>query len=207
MSEMDFNELEGVTRPKTQRGEVTFQKLLEAAEAVFGEKGYYETSIVDIIQRAGVAQGTFYLYFKTKKDIFRQLVVHLHHEVRKSIQEAVQGVANRLAAETTGLRAYHNFLLEHRNLYRLVRELEFVDEDLFKWYYQSFANNYARRLSQAMEKGDIRKMDPEVLAYSLIGLNVFIGMRWPLWENRPAPTIAVETIVDFITRGLGTETK
>ncbi|MEW6274511.1 MAG: TetR/AcrR family transcriptional regulator [Bacillota bacterium] len=203
MSVINGNELEGVNRPKTSRGEATFRKLLEAAEEVFGEKGYYETSVVDIITRAGVAQGTFYLYFKTKKDIFRHLVVHLHHEIRKHVQLAVAPLNGRLAKEKRGLLAFHEFILQHRNLYRLLRDLELVDEELFKWYYGSFAKNYARRLGKAMEKGEIRRSDPEALAYCLMGLNVFTGMRWPLWENKPAPAGAVETIFTFLEKGLG----
>lgn len=204
MSAIDLKELlEGVNKPKTARGKVTFRKLLEAAEEVFGEKGYFETSIIDIITRAGVAQGTFYLYFKTKKDVFRHLVVHLHHEVRKQVQLAVAHLPSRIEAEKQGILAFHKFILQHRNLYRLLRDLELVDEELFKWYYSSFAANYARRLAKAMEKGEILPADPETLAYCLMALNVFTGMRWPLWENKPAPAEALATIFSFLEKGLG----
>ena len=53
-------------------------RLLEAAEHVFGELGFYDASIVKITEEAGVAQGTFYLYFASKKDIFDELVRDLN---------------------------------------------------------------------------------------------------------------------------------
>ncbi|WP_459997644.1 TetR/AcrR family transcriptional regulator [Paradesulfitobacterium aromaticivorans] len=65
---------------KTSRGEATRQKLLAAAEEIFGTKGYFRTSVVDITIKAGVAQGTFYVYFPGKKDIFEELVKELSHK-------------------------------------------------------------------------------------------------------------------------------
>lgn len=63
-----------VRRPATRRGRQTRQKLLDSAEAVIGEKGYDHASIIEITQRAGVAQGTFYIYFPDKEAIFDGLV-------------------------------------------------------------------------------------------------------------------------------------
>ncbi|WP_051276388.1 TetR/AcrR family transcriptional regulator [Desulfovirgula thermocuniculi] len=204
MSAINLKEelLEGVNKPKTARGKATFRRLLEAAEEVFGEKGYFEASVTDIITRAGVAQGTFYLYFRTKKDIFRHLILHLHHEVRKNVQMAVAHLSDRIEAEKQGMLAFHRFILKHRNLYRLLRDLELVDEDLFKWYYKSFAERYAKRLAEAIEKGEIRPAEPEALAYCLIAINIFTGMRWPLWEGKEVPAAALNTIFDFLENGL-----
>lgn len=46
------------------------QQLKEAGMAVFAEKGYHQTKVSDVVRRAGVAQGTFYLYFEGKKSLF-----------------------------------------------------------------------------------------------------------------------------------------
>ena len=48
--------------------------LLDAAAAEFGEKGFHETSVVSITQRAGVALGSFYTYFASKDALFRAVV-------------------------------------------------------------------------------------------------------------------------------------
>ena len=57
--------------PRTPRGERTMRKILDAARAEFGERGFAETSIVGITQRAGVALGTFYTYFDSKEALFQ----------------------------------------------------------------------------------------------------------------------------------------
>lgn len=192
----------GVTPPKTKRGAVTYDRILQAAEEVFGEKGYYEASVFEITARAGVGQGTFYLYFKTKKAVFRQLIIHLHQSVRRNLQVVAGRQHDRRDAEKAGVMAFHRFILRHHNLYRLIREAEYVDRDLYRWYYSSFARAYAERLRPAMKDGTVRALDPEALAYCLMGISVFTGERWPVWEGREPPRKAVETIVEFIMHGL-----
>ncbi len=192
----------GVTLPKTKRGEATFNRLLQAAEEVFGEKNYYEASIVDITNRAGVGQGTFYLYFKGKKDIFVELIKHLHYEVRSFIQQEIESVANRIDVEKAGLEAFYKFTLKHKNLYKLIRDAEGVEPNLWHWYYSSFAKSYADRLRSAMDRGEVARVDPEALAYCLMGISVLTAMRWPVWEGKMPPAEFSGAVFDFITKGL-----
>ncbi|WP_206808543.1 TetR/AcrR family transcriptional regulator [Paradesulfitobacterium ferrireducens] len=187
---------------KTSRGEATRQKLLAAAEEIFGTKGYFRTSVVDITLKAGVAQGTFYVYFPGKKDIFEELVKELSHNLRQEISQAVTSVKNRMEAEERGLAAFFAFIKEHRNLYRIVQEAQFVDEELYKWYYRRFAQGYIKGLEGAMASGEFRNLDAETVAYALIGMAEFLGRRWVLWEEREMPQEALETALTLAMQGL-----
>ncbi len=69
--------LRDLPRPTTARGEATRQKLLDAAEAELGQSGFARASVASIVRRAGVAQGTFYLYFPSKEDLL-YAIVHEH---------------------------------------------------------------------------------------------------------------------------------
>ena len=60
--------------PKTARGRRTREKLLDAAEQEFGARGFHPVGISDITRRAGVAAGTFYVYFDSKEEIYRALI-------------------------------------------------------------------------------------------------------------------------------------
>jgi len=193
---------EGVTRPKTRRGLVTFDRILAGAEDEFGEKGYFDASVGRIASRADVSVGTFYLYFKSKKDAFRELIRHLQRDVRGEIRKQTASLGDRAEIERVGLETFHDYILRHKRLYRLIREAEVVDEELFRWYYTTFAEAYRRRLTQAMETGQVRKTDPEALSYCLMGIAVFTGMRWPVWEERPADPKALEAITDLILHGI-----
>ncbi len=187
---------------KTSRGEATRNKLLAAAEEVFGAKGYYSASMVDITLKAGVAQGTFYIYFRSKKDIFEALVKDLSHNLRREISQAVSGAASRREAEEGGFAIFFSFIKEHRNLYRIVQDLAFVDEDLYKWYYRRFAEGYITGLEAAMKAGEFRHLDPETVAYALIGIAEFLGMRWVLWEKEPVPEKAMTAAMSLVMEGL-----
>lgn len=208
-----------VGRPLTPRGEKTRQLLLESAEGVFGEKGYDRASIAEITQRAGVAQGTFYVYFSDKKIIFTELVRELNDRLRDHVLAAIEGHATavsgpterlasdqrgaaRLAIEHARFEAFFAFICAHRNLYRIVRQAEFVDEDLYRWYYRRLADGYAAGLAESMADGQIRTMDPELLAYSLMGIADFVGMRWSLWEGRQPKDALFADLMTFLRAGM-----
>jgi len=193
---------EGVTFPKTKRGQATFDKILKAAEQVISEKGYHEASIYAITERAGVAMGTFYLYFRGKKDIFRELIIFIHHELRKYIQNSVKDLTDRKEIEIEGIKAFYRYCLDKPNLYALIREAEFVDLEIFKWHYINFSRAYIKQLEKAMDKGDIKRMDPEALAFCLMGISIFTGMRWPVWTKEMPGEKQLEAIRGLILNGI-----
>lgn len=188
--------------PVTARGQETRARLLGAAEKVFGEGSYFRVSIADITREAGVGNGTFYLYFPSKEAIFRELVEQRGHELRMATHLAAEGSADRVQAERAGFAAFFDFISRHRDLYRVVRQAEFVDLDLFKEYYQVLAEGYRAGLDAAMRRGEVAGVDPEVLAYCLMGIGDFLGMRWVIWPSEPIPADVYEAAMQFIQFGL-----
>ena len=152
---------------------------------------------------AGVAQGTFYLYFGGKKAIFAELVDELGATLRRTLAAAVEGLDDRLAIERAGLVAFLHFVQEHKNLYRIIRQAEFVDEALHREYYRRLAQGYRDGLAKAMARGEIRALDPEAIAYALMGIFDFMGMRWVLWEGRLPPAKTIDDVFALIRAGLG----
>jgi AcrR family transcriptional regulator len=171
-------------RPLSKRGERTRRKLLEAAEAVFAELGYHDASIVKLTEAAGVGQGTFYLYFASKKDVFDELVVDLNHRVRQAMTEAASHGATRAEMERLGFAAFFRFTAEHPALYRIIRQAEFVSPETLQLHYERLTSGYVTGLRQAMEAGEIAEGDPELLAWALMGIGELVGMRWILWAGR-----------------------
>ena len=171
-------------RPLSKRGERTRRKLLEAAEAVFAELGYHDASIVKLTEAAGVGQGTFYLYFASKKDVFDELVVDLNHRVRQAMTEAASQGATRAEMERLGFAAFFRFTAEHPALYRIIRQAEFVSPETLQLHYERLTSGYVTGLRQAMEAGEIAEGDPELLAWALMGIGELVGMRWILWAGR-----------------------
>lgn len=194
---------DGAPLPATPRGRRTRQALLDAAEVVFGERGYHSATLVDITQRARVALGTFYLYFPDKKAAFGELVRALNRTLRAEIQSAIAPLSHRLEMEEVGFETFFSFVRRHRNLYRIIRQAEFVDEELYRWHYRTLAEGYVRGLAAAQANGQVRAdLDPETLAYALMAIAEGLGMRWVLWEDRLPDATARATISRLLRSGL-----
>lgn len=187
----------------TAKGQATRARLVEAAEEVFGEVGFDQASVAEITRRAGVAQGTFYLYYPSKKDIYSELVRKIGHDLRRFTSEAVAGLTSRMEIERKGFQAFFSFVKKHPSMYRIVRQAEFVDREAFRDYYESFAHGYIDALKSAAGAGEIRDLDAEVVAWCLMGMGDLAGVRWILLsESDDVPDEVVDTMVDLISKGL-----
>jgi AcrR family transcriptional regulator len=189
--------------PTTPRGQRTRQKLLAAAEEVFGELGYHNAGIVEITQHADVALGTFYLYFPDKKSIFQDLVRGLNTRLRAAIREQIRDIDDRLEQEVVGFETFFEFVRKHKNLYKVILQAETVDEQLYRWHYRTLADGYVRGLRRAQAAGQVRSdLDAETLSYALMGIAQGLGSRYVLWDGKLPPPAARRTIRAFLEGGL-----
>jgi AcrR family transcriptional regulator len=188
--------------PKTARGEATRRAILTAAEEVIGARGYNDASITDITREAGVAQGTFYIYFKSKDEVFAELVVEMGRLLRHALNEATEKASDRLSAEKEGLRGFLTFVTAHPNLYRVIQEALFVNPDAYRAYFQTFADGYREALAQADAAGEIRPGDPDVRAWALMGIAKTLGERAVVWGDKTPIDEVVEAAYDMIVNGL-----
>ncbi|NND44865.1 MAG: TetR/AcrR family transcriptional regulator [Xanthomonadales bacterium] len=188
--------------PKTARGRQTRDKLLQAAEVEFGEKGFHEASVSGITYQAGVALGTFYTYFESKEEIYKALVGYMSGRVRSWIGERVRGAPDRLTAERRGLQAYLEFVREHPGLYRIISEAEFIANDEFMAHYSGFAEAYRNNLAAATQRDEIREGDLEVWSWAFMGMMVFLGMRFAEWDHETDPVKVAKAAGDLIADGI-----
>jgi AcrR family transcriptional regulator len=188
--------------PKTSRGRETRRRLLDAAEAEFGEKGFHDGSISGITQRAGVALGTFYTYFESKDVIFQALVVDMSRRIREWIGERVAPASDRLMAERLGIEAYIEFARQHKGIYRIISEAEFVATDAYREHYEGFARAYRRNLEKAARNGELRPGDYEAWAWAIMGIAVFLGMRFVIMDESKSPSEVAEIMTDLIANGI-----
>ena len=193
---------EPVITPATARGEQTRQRLLDAAECEFGEKGFHNASITSITQRAGVAQGTFYIYFRSKEEILRALVRQMGTTLRRNLTALTEGLPDRVAVEKAAFRHFVSLAVEHSNLYRILLECQFIDPELYQEHYQRLISGYVPRLIKAQQAGEIREGNPEALAWLLMGINYFFGQRYAAWEHRMPPEEVIDTVQAFLEQGL-----
>jgi len=169
--------------PRTERGRRTLRKLLDAAAIEFGDKGFHEASITGITSRAGTALGTFYTYFDSKDEIFRALVNDLSDRVRVTAAQALTGEMSPFETERRALAAFLDFAREHKEIYRIIDESEFVDPASYRNHYESTARRILERLHKGARQGAFRDDLQEEHAWAIMGMNVFLGLRYSIWSE------------------------
>jgi AcrR family transcriptional regulator len=192
---------------RTSRGERTRKRILKSAEEAFGKLGFHGASIADITRGAGIAQGTFYIYFPNKEAALRELVQQLGNDLRKFVSRRVAGSRDRLEAEERGLRAFLDFVAENQNLYRILQDAFIVDESIYRDYYETFGAAYERLLRQAEGRGELCPGDSRVRAWALMGVGHFLGMRFALWDRDIPFDEVVATAADMVRGGLSARGK
>lgn len=169
--------------PRTARGRETLRKLLDAAAQEFGEKGFHEASISSITRRAGTALGSFYTYFDSKDALFRALVKDMSGQVASHAGDAIKREDSALAIERAALRAFLQFAHEKKEIYRIIDESEFVDPAGYRQHYEATAARIKERLDKGTEAGEFRAGLEEAHAWALMGMNVFLGLRYAVWSD------------------------
>jgi AcrR family transcriptional regulator len=183
--------------PRTARGERTLRKILKAALEEFGDRGYSDGSIVGITGRAKVALGTFYTYFDSKEEVFQALVRDMSDQVRDYVAPALKDAKDGLDAERLALAAFLRFASEQKQVYRIIDEAEFVDPAGFRAHYEKTAARITTRLRKGAEAGELREdespLAPDVIAWAIMGANVFLGLRFAVWGNGDPDEVAAIT--------------
>lgn len=189
--------------PRTERGRQTRRKLLDAAAIEFGEKGFHDASITGITTRAGTALGSFYTYFASKDEIFRALVADLSDKVRQRAAGVVISGMEGFETERAALTAFLQFAREHKEIYRIIDEAEFVDPDNYRKHYESTALRILSRLNKGSETGEFRPDLEEAHAWAIMGMNVFLGLKYSIWSDDTSIEHVADVADSILRSGLG----
>lgn len=110
----------------------TKENILKAAIELFSEKGYYETSMAAIAEKAGVGKGTLYWYFSSKDEMFKSLITEKIQELQPSIKNIIESGLPAEKAFQEFIRIMIKFMIENRNLSKIVMTNFQINVDNFK---------------------------------------------------------------------------
>ncbi len=194
---------DGAKAPRTERGRRSLRALLDAAAAEFGEKGFHESSVVSITSRAGMALGSFYTYFDSKETLFRALVKDMSAQVRNNVAPALADATDGIDAEGRALSAFLAFARQHKEIYRIIDEAEFVAPDAWTAHYRGTVERILERLRAAEARGEIAGPVDEAHGWAVMGMNVFLGLRYGvLGEERDVREVS-DVVNAMLRYGLG----
>ena len=161
----------GDERQLTSQGQERKLQLLDGAAALFAERGYAETRVLDIVQAAGVAKGLFYWYFENKEALFRELVEQNRLRLRRAQAAAIDPEAEPLLKIRQGAEASVRYMAQYAHFFALLEvenlEKQFADE--LRRGTDVHTADVAALIRDGVADGTIREEDPEVAAYGVVG--------------------------------------
>lgn len=190
--------------------EFRIQSIQDAAMRVIARKGIAAATMQDIAEEAGVAKGTIYLYFKDRDELVDTTFENSINQLHERIDKAMEVHSTFEAKFRAALKTLFEFFRENREFFRLYTAQRFPEGTPHQQRRQQrHCDRYRDRvrkmgalLSEAMDRGEIRRMDPDRLALFVTeGTNAVVIER-VMQENPPSEEQDVELIVDVILDGI-----
>ena len=185
------------------------RRIIDAAVDVFAEKGFGLSRVSDIARKAGVADGTIYLYFKNKEDI----LVSIFEEKMEGILEGLRTTLNRVDDPRDKLRSFATFHFDQLRKNPAVAEVlqaemrlsnkflkEYRPEKLWR-----YLDEFQQILEDGAHKGIFREdLDPSLSKWAFFGALDQLGMQWVLAKKEAAFSLetAARQVTDIFIRGL-----
>jgi len=156
-------------RRLTAQGMERKQQLLDGAAALFAERGYAETRVIDIVRAAGVAKGLFYWYFDNKEALFEELAENIRLRLRRQQGAVMDPAGPPLLNLRRGTEASVHFMAEHAHFFSLLEvEGRNFTEVLRRGTEQHIADTLSL-IQAGQADGSIRDEDPALLALGVVG--------------------------------------
>ncbi|MCX7620313.1 MAG: TetR/AcrR family transcriptional regulator [Acidimicrobiales bacterium] len=192
-----------MNRRLTPRGRERRRQLMDYAIERFAENGYHPTSVAEIVQGLGVGKGVFYWYFKSKEELFLEILRETQLDLRRAQQQAIEGVDDPVKRIEIGIRTTMRWSSEHAHLNRLVQFAATEERFLpaLRKGQDVAIRDAMRHVKEGIERGEIRDTDPDYIAHAILGITaqlarVFLHERGQPWEQ--VADAAVTLVLDGI---------
>jgi AcrR family transcriptional regulator len=184
-------------------------EILESARKVFAKKGFAHATMDEIAAATGLAKGTLYLYFKSKRDVYLKTLQHGSAELMERVKtnmQAAQGMQAKIRAFIATRVKYgdenRDFIKIYLTEFSNVTQPAAFNKDLRDLQFQQ-AQALEQVLRDGVDSGDIQRLDVESAAFTIQDLSKSMITRRVLgWSTKD-----VEEDIDFlcnlIWRGIG----
>ncbi len=197
-------------KPKKTRAEKAAEnraRLIRAAQEVIGEHGYADASVSRIVERANLAQGTFYLYFDSRQDLFDQLLPEVGDEALAYVRDAVAVSKNFVEMEARGLRAFFEYAARNPAFFRVLSEAEVAAPEAHRKYTQKRTNAFVKALTQAWQRGEIagyERRELGVLAQVMLAARAYLFHEYARTGRgvRVPPKWVIDAYLRFVAAGI-----
>lgn len=166
------------------RTDLTKKRLFDAAMDLIGERGFTDTTVDEIVERARVAKGTVYYHFAGKAELVEALIADRMRPLVAAFNDAAEAhPEDPRAAIEAMVRAELEFLLQHKSFSKLLLTEMWREDRVWRetlLMLRSEIMTVIRRvIAQGIESGDFRAdVDPTFGASALFGMTVTVALDW-----------------------------
>lgn len=186
------------------------EAIFRAAMQIVGKYGYAGTSIERVTKAAGIAQGTFYLYFESRQALFDELLPHLGAQMLDFIRERVAGSRDIFDKEERGFRAFFEYMKINPGFFRLLTEATGAAPQAHTKHFEQVTQPYVDTLRRGLNAADLdgfADAELETVAYMLMSAREYLYLRYVESGAGDAASLdaVVRTYMKFVKNGFGLE--
>lgn len=181
------------------------RELVSAAKRLFIERGFDQTSVSAIVREVGVAQGTFYLYFKSKQAVLPYLRAEVLNDYLRAAEQAMAGEGPADARLVSAVQRVHEVMRAHLELIRVFRQATSTEEIEQIWIEgrETLARPFAALLELGREDGSFAFDDARMAAHLALALLDDLLFESLVWQRPAPPAQTLSLATRFVLRGLG----
>ncbi len=183
--------------------------ILSAAKEMFAIKGYHETSISDIIKRADIARGTFYIYFKDKREIFDALFDQLLERINNAVKRVIVGKGQKPPLEqiSDNMKRVFQFATDDpelaRILFRHAPGLDGITDQKIDSFYNKITALIESALTLGIQMNLVKQCNLKLIsAFITGGIKEIMDRITRTDNNLPRVDIIIKGLIDFSLYGL-----
>jgi AcrR family transcriptional regulator len=193
---------------RAERAHENRARLIHAAKEVVGRHGYAEASVARIVERAGLAQGTFYLYFESRQDLFDQLLPEIGGEALSYIRDAVTDTRDFMVMEEQAMRGFFEYAVQNPDYFRIFSEAEIAAPAAYLKYTRKRTGSFLDVVTAAWKRGEIKgytKQELGVLTQLMLAARAYLFQEYAKTASgtKTPSKWVVEAYMKFLAHGLG----
>jgi AcrR family transcriptional regulator len=165
------------------------ERLLESAKRLFSQKGYYATSVEDIVASAGFSKGAFYFYFKSKEELFKSLVEEMHLNIVKRLENFLERELPLEDALIEHAKVFLEDIYQNRHIAQIfLFQLVGTNEEFRKLYYTKVSHLrelLTKMVDRAIQRGEITYKNAENIVNLYAGFLRMLVLEYVFREREP----------------------
>jgi len=185
------------------------KEILQAAEKVFAEKGFFQTTMSEIAEVAEFGTGTLYKYFKSKEELYFTLIDEQVEELHRLVKAELSQKTSAMERIKKVLGLQFEFIEKNRNFFRIY----ISERSRFEWNVKddfgkeihnkmvAYIKILAQVIREGVKGGEFKPIDPMDSAHALVGIVNSFVFEW-LISPEPYPLISkMDTVLEIFLRG------